>query len=139
MKGNLGRTWALWTCPACFWADENQHRLPSVEFDCPGGPKPECRSDNSPLSRNGSLTWWDPVDAFGRDPEVRGGFGEGSLGLKGGNRGYVGKHSLAPIRVTSPRGGDPWLRSRKATRKHSYQGLLDLMGLGPRCPIEPLG
>jgi hypothetical protein len=66
---------------ACFWADENQHRLPSVEFDCPGGPKPECRSDNSPLSRSGSLTGRDPVDTFGRDPEVRGGFGEGSLGL----------------------------------------------------------
>ncbi|KAI9784452.1 MAG: hypothetical protein M1839_002108 [Geoglossum umbratile] len=34
---------------ACFRADENQHRLPSVVFDCPGGPIPELHSESSRL------------------------------------------------------------------------------------------
>ncbi|KAI9777380.1 MAG: hypothetical protein M1839_008893 [Geoglossum umbratile] len=60
---------------ACLWTDENQHRLPSVEFDCPGGPKPGSRSDSSPLSFSSFLTGRDPVDTFregsgglGREP-----------------------------------------------------------------------
>jgi hypothetical protein len=34
---------------AFFRADENQHRLPSVVFDCPGGPIPELHSESSRL------------------------------------------------------------------------------------------
>ncbi|KAI9856975.1 MAG: hypothetical protein M1813_008691 [Trichoglossum hirsutum] len=51
-------TWNLsirtYASAVCFRADENQHRLPSVVFDCPGGPVPELRSESSPLFCSGS-------------------------------------------------------------------------------------
>jgi len=56
-------------CAACFRADENQHRLPSVEFDCPGVPMPELHPESSPPFCSGSpyrqglrhlfrMSWW---------------------------------------------------------------------------------